>query len=325
MTQLNQKSGIEAVTVSEAIERHKQRCEANVAGARLVDRANFNVWIGAREDNRAWDYLHTRENFMRGSRRQLHRWTTKRWPTKKSSLPRAATGTGGTGRSITSANDREFDELYRKHLSNVYQALGAMPPDYLAQPINRSGTSHLFTPQSAYIHPHITGDSMRYFEWMGAAVYTPNRRAGAMHGKQFLLDSVHAGVDESYIYGRVDFVEKTPESDFELVVNIESMAADRQIPPLVLRLEVRVEAEKVSAWSLNSPDQTEPITTSQESQREVAVALGRTFQFKLPLSLASASPNTNKIRLRISLWQNRLPKDSLPEEGWMELAMEVEP
>ena len=34
-----------------------------------------------------------------------------------------------------SANDREFDELYRKHLSNVYQALGRTPPDYLAQPI----------------------------------------------------------------------------------------------------------------------------------------------------------------------------------------------
>ena len=27
-----------------------------------------------------------------------------------------------------SANDRDFDELYRKHLSNIYQALGARPP-----------------------------------------------------------------------------------------------------------------------------------------------------------------------------------------------------
>jgi alginate O-acetyltransferase complex protein AlgI len=34
---------------------------------------------------------------------------------------------------------------------------------------------------------------VRYFEWMGAAVYTADRRAGAMHGKQFLLDAVHAG------------------------------------------------------------------------------------------------------------------------------------
>ena len=34
-----------------------------------------------------------------------------------------------------SANDRDFDELYRKHLSNVYLALGGTPPDALAQPI----------------------------------------------------------------------------------------------------------------------------------------------------------------------------------------------
>jgi alpha-amylase/alpha-mannosidase (GH57 family) len=322
--ELNQKSGIEAVTVSEAIERHKnvEKLTSLVPGSWI--RANFNVWIGAREDNRAWDYLYNARDFYAEAAANCTA-EQKALAYEELLIAEGSDWNWWYGPEHSSANDREFDELYRKHLSNVYQALGAIPPDYLAQPINRSGTSHLLTPQSAYIHPHITGDSMRYFEWMGAAVYTPNRRAGAMHGKQFLLDSVHAGVDESYIYGRVDFVEKTPESDFELVVNIESMAADRQIPPLVLRLEVRVEAEKVSAWSLNSPDQTEPITTSQESQREVAVALGRTFQFKLPLSLASASPNTNKIRLRISLWQNRLPKDSLPEEGWMELAMEVEP
>ena len=27
-------------------------------------------------------------------------------------------------------------------------------------------------PQTAYIHPRIMGDMVRYFEWMGAAVYT---------------------------------------------------------------------------------------------------------------------------------------------------------
>jgi hypothetical protein len=38
--------------------------------------------------------------------------------------------------------------------------------------------------------PASPGDKVRYFEWMGAAVYTADHRAGAMHGKQFLLDSV---------------------------------------------------------------------------------------------------------------------------------------
>ena len=29
--------------------------------------------------------------------------------------------------------------------------------------------------------------------------------------------------------------------------------------------------------------------------------------------------STSKLRLRFSLWQNRLPVDSLPLEGWIEL------
>jgi hypothetical protein len=34
---------------------------------------------------------------------------------------------------------------------------------------------------------------------------------------------------------------------------------------------------------------------------------------------AAAIAATSKLRLRFSLWQNRLPVDSLPLEGWIEL------
>ena len=71
---------------------------------------------------------------------------------------------------------------------------------------------------------------VRYFEWMGAAVYTADRRAGAMHGKQFLVDSVQAGIDEENVYGRLDFAGKPPDTDFDLVVNLESWAADEAAP-----------------------------------------------------------------------------------------------
>ncbi len=105
--------------------------------------------------------------------------------------------------------------------------LGARPPDYLAQPILGGMQRPAVVPQTAYIHPRITGDMVRYFEWMGAAVYTADRRTGAMHGKQFLLDAVHAGIDQSYIYGRLDFVEnEVPPVEFELVVNLESVVED---------------------------------------------------------------------------------------------------
>ena len=104
-------------------------------------------------------------------------------------------------------NDREFDELYRKHLSNVYQALGATPPDYLAQPIIGGTVQPTFSPQTHYIHPRIDGELVHYFEWMGAAHYTADRRSGSMHGKVFLLESVYAGIDEQNIYGRLDFAD----------------------------------------------------------------------------------------------------------------------
>ena len=55
--------GIEAVTISEAIERHKnpRQLKSLVPGSWIG--ANFNVWIGAPEDNRSWDYLSHARNF----------------------------------------------------------------------------------------------------------------------------------------------------------------------------------------------------------------------------------------------------------------------
>src|SRR6478672_1055012 len=61
---------IEAVTVSEAIERHKNVnvLKSLVPGSWI--NANFNVWIGAPEDNKAWDLLaEAREYYDRNADR----------------------------------------------------------------------------------------------------------------------------------------------------------------------------------------------------------------------------------------------------------------
>jgi hypothetical protein len=36
---------------------------------------------------------------------------------------------------------------------------------------------------------------------------------------------------------------------------------------------------------------------------------------------AEAIPPTSRLRLRFSLWQNRMPVDALPMEGWIELQL----
>ena len=206
--------GIEAVTVEEAITRHKNvsPLKSLVPGSWI--NANFNVWIGAPEDNKAWDYLYHARNFYAQAAAAATE-EQRKLAFEEILIAEGSDWNWWYGPEHHSANDRDFDELYRKHLSNVYQALGGTPPDYLAQPITGGVIRPSFTPQSAYIHPRITGDMVRYFEWMGAPRYRPTSASSAMHGKQFLLDAVYAGIDDHNVYGRLDFVGKVPEDNFE--------------------------------------------------------------------------------------------------------------
>jgi alpha-amylase/alpha-mannosidase (GH57 family) len=338
---LQREPGLEAVTISEAIARHKDfgRLTSLVPGSWI--NANFNVWIGAPEDNRAWDYLHqAREFYAQTAARATE--AQRKLAFEEILIAEGSDWNWWYGPEHHSANDRDFDELYRKHLSNVYQALGATPPDYLAQPITGAEVRPTFVPQTAYIHPRITGDMVRYFEWMGAAAYTADHRAGAMHGKQFLLDSVYAGIDSTQLYGRLDFKDRIPDADFELVVNVESWASGEARPRRTLRAEVSVHERKLKTWKIENGSAEKILASSTEPNEHVKLALLRNFEFKLPLAWLLATPSsspveqpvqrmierkpvatavaaTSKLRLRVSLWQSRLPVDSLPMEGWIEL------
>ncbi len=330
---LQHTAGIEAVTVSEAISRQNDfpKLGSLVPGSWI--NANFNVWIGAPEDNKSWDYLYNARSFYEEAAPRA-REQQRKLALEELLIAEGSDWNWWYGPEHHSANDREFDELYRKHLSNVYQALGATPPDYLAQPIAGIVSRPAFTPQSAYIHPRIQADKVRYFEWMGAAIYTADQRAGAMHGKQFLLDSVFAGIDETNVYGRLDFFEKPPQTEFELVVNLESWAEDAQRPRRTLRLAVQVEDGAIRTWQVDAPGQDVPLASSPNPDDAIKLAVGKNFEFKVPLewllakpvagaagssSSGVSTPIATRLRLRFSVWQNHLPVDALPLEGWIEL------
>src|SRR5712671_2071009 len=337
---LQKESGLEAVTISEAIARHHDfgRLTSLVPGSWI--NANFNVWIGAPEDNRAWDYLHNAREFYAQNAARVSE-AQRKLAFEEILIAEGSDWNWWYGPEHHSANDRDFDELYRKHLSNVYQALGAVPPDYLSQPITAGEVRPAFTPQTAYIHPRVTGDKVRYFEWMGAAIFTADQRAGAMHGKQFLLDSVYAGIDSTYVYGRLDFAGPVPDMEFDLVVNLESWAKDEVRPRGTLRLDAKVEGRKLAGWKVDGREgDSTPFSAEGEDAK---AALLRNFEYRVPLSWLLATPGssvspqtggdlasqqkqsvaaiapTSRLKLRFSLWHDRMPVDALPVEGWIEL------
>jgi alpha-amylase/alpha-mannosidase (GH57 family) len=333
---LQKEPGMEAVTVTEAIARHKTVAPLKSVVPGSWINANFNVWIGAPEDNKAWDYLyHARNFYAQAAPGAVER--QRKLAFEEIMIAEGSDWNWWYGPEHHSANDRDFDELYRKHLSNVYQALGGNPPDYLAQPITRGAARPLFAPQTAYIHPRVAGDRMRYFEWMGAACYTADQRSSAMHGKQFLLDEVFAGIDEQYVYGRLEFAGKVPEDAFELVVNLESWANQATKPRRELRLDAAVEGGRMTSWKVTQGKE-KAVADSKDATDSARVALVRNFEFRLPLSWLLAAPLgidkvrgpkssdvlTVRLRVRFSLWQNHLPADALPVEGWMNLELLAE-
>ncbi len=321
---LDRDPDIEAVTVSEAVARHPHIAPLDSVVPGSWINANFNVWIGAPEDNRAWDYVHAaREFYDRHS--AVASEEQRQLAYQELLIAEGSDWNWWYGPEHHSANDRDFDELFRKHVSNVYQALGGVPPESLAQPISAGIGRPDFEPQTVYIHPKIDGTLIRYFEWMGAAMYTSDHRAGAMHGRQFLLDAVHAGIDEEFVYGRLDFIGAVP-TDCELVVNLESWAPDVAAVHRVVRLDAVVADSQLRDWKVSAGTKNEFLASDHEPAPAFRIALRKLFEFRLPLAWLTAPLRTGdapptRIRLRFSLWQDRLPVDALPLEGWVELLL----
>ena len=327
---------IKALTVSEALERHPQPPRLPHLAPGSWINSNFNVWIGAPEDNRSWEALAAARDFY-------DRAAPVASPERRALAFEELLIAEGSdwnwwyGPEHHTANDRDFDELYRTHLSNVYQTLGAPPPISLAQPIAAAHARPTFTQQTAFIHPHVGTSFVRYFDWMGAATYTADRHAGAMHGKVFLLDAIYAGVNETHLFVRVDFIGAMPEESLDAVLSCEVMAdahggarSSGQAPPLrFFALHARLAAGKLTAWRLVEGErviaaqEVGPDGKGELNKGDLKLSSFRNFESKLPLALLEAGVGCT-LRLRFSLWREQVPLDALPLEGAIELPVVTE-
>ncbi|HLY99776.1 MAG TPA: glycoside hydrolase family 57 protein [Candidatus Angelobacter sp.] len=305
-----------ALTVSEALDREPAPKALNTIVPGSWINANFDIWIGAPEDNVSWDRLSEARDFFTDK-------APAAAPEQRSlALEELLIAEGSDwnwwyGPEHHSANDREFDELYRKHLANVYHALGAAPPDILALPITASQVRPLFTLQTAYIHPQIDGRDIGYFDWLGAAAHTGDRRSSAMHRKVHLLESMYAGIDAANLYCRLDFIQKPAEwplASSRLMLTIEVLANEPVTRPQTYRLEADIAGGQVRGWALRQGLNGQSVSGGSGIQ----ISMESIFECRIPLLLLEAFPGA-LLRIRFSLWQAQLAQDVLPQEGSVEL------
>ncbi len=294
---ISESSDLEAVTVSEALERVRPEPLDHIFPGSWIN-ANFDIWIGAEEDNRAWEYL------LRA--RQTYDLVAN--SPDGASIPAAALelaleelliAEGSDwcwwyGPEHYSINRVEFDHLFRAHLANVYRALQVTPPDELSRPIVRLELAAFHQPPGAPVRAVVDGDITSYFEWMGAGLYRIDSRSGAMHGQRFLIRELHYGSDGEHLFLRLDFEE-------------QALAADG------VEARFHLQSVKLTVRFRDGAAYLDPAPCP------AAIAFARILELSVPLSslgVAAGYP----VRLQVSLWRGGLPVDALPHEGWLEIS-----
>ena len=128
-----------------------------------------------------------------------------------------------------------------------------------------------------------------------------------------------------------------PEDAIEVVVNLESWANRAAKPRRELRLNAAVDQGRLQSWKVTQ-GKDKAVADSTQAKDIARVALVRNFEFRIPLTWLLAAPLpidklrgpkssdllTVRLRLRFSVWQNHLPVDALPVEGWIELELLAE-
>jgi alpha-amylase/alpha-mannosidase (GH57 family) len=141
---------------------------------------NYAIWIGHPTCNRAWDLLSETRNMLadRASRKKPPAEIARAW--QELYIAEGSDWFWWFDDHHSSSQDALFDELFRKHLQNVYTLLGEEPPVELLQPISPDRfQSRTYTQPTGLVDVTVDGRET-YFEWINAGIYTASAARGTM-------------------------------------------------------------------------------------------------------------------------------------------------
>ena len=271
--QISTSPDLAALTVSEALQRHQPHTLEGIFPGSWIN-ANFDVWIGAPEDNIAWEYL------LRAHRKYDELAPTLDEASRKLAHQELMIAEGSDwcwwyGPEHQSENRPEFDQLYREHLANVYRELKQPPPDELSRPILTSERIDPHIRPSNTIRPVIDGQVTSYFEWMGAGRYRVENRSGAMHAQAPVSD-LHYGSDNENFYLRLDIDAGAQFSKIDLRTNTAAISLLDTPEVSWARgriLEFRIPFRLLTDPTPNRPAPTEPRPQGSDLKHQFQVAL----------------------------------------------------
>jgi hypothetical protein len=194
---------LKTVTMTEACSGAKDVLPSIFPGSWI--NADFYIWIGHADDQRAWSQL-------ADARRALESAAD----VPPDALARAreemliAEGSDWFwwyGDDHSSEHDLVFDELFRRHVRNIYRAINSpVPEELFVSNITTHPPAAGIEPPTGFIHPVIDGEVTNYFEWIGAGSVETVPVGDAMHevsSRANVVASVEFGFDPNNLYVKV--------------------------------------------------------------------------------------------------------------------------
>ena len=162
----------------------------------------------------------------------------------------------------------------------------------------------------AFLAAKIDGRESNYFEWLGAGLYTTDRKTSAMHGRAYVLGDLYYGFGPGHFFLRVDPVQEAIASmpSFQLRV---TMWDSRET-----RMTLRIENGKLAGCVLEQGGicllhpETTVLSAAYEKLLEMSVAR-ELFDLR----------GRRELLLSVALWTGGLPLDVLPVEGMLNVAL----
>ncbi len=202
---LSASNEIETVTIESVIRESRpspERTRGRIFAGSWIG-SNFKIWIGGDEDNAAWDALADARQVVISRADNAPSDVIER-AMQEIYIAQGSDWFWWYGDENQSANQDDFDDLFRMHLRNAYELVGEAVPEKLFQPIRAGGRLPRVTPPRAPISPVIDGMTTSEAEWSTAGWFVMERVGGAMHHADVIERRFWYGADSTHLYVRFD-------------------------------------------------------------------------------------------------------------------------
>jgi len=287
------------VTVGEFLDRYpldQTPSLPTLAAGSWID-GNFATWIGHREKNDAWVKLAETRAALADVDPQRHSPEQRERAWRSFYVAEGSDWMWWFGDTHSSAQDAEFDRLFRLHLSNVYRFLEQAIPPSLDVPIKRVGGYAVLHPTGP-VHPKIDGLETTYYEWLYAGRIDLRKGYTTAHrGSQCLL-GLWYGFETTHSYWRIDLDADTLKQLGQWEIRVDLL--DRG---LVVQLTGEREALKRAVLQ-RQDGQTE----------EIHAVYARILEMAIPLAALGIHPSET-VELRLTLLEQGEPREQHPVHG----------